>query len=514
MGPRFCTLSLASLVGKCVAETTVDISNELARQLLDAASDPSIVIGSDGKIVYVNSRVTDVLGYRPAEAIDRDVEFLLPERFREAHPLHRRNFFANPRSRPMGSGLELYALCKDGTEIPVEISLSPVISADRVLAFASLRDVSEQKQLERELREANRAKSRFLAAASHDLRQPLQALTLLNSIAKRASSDNVRSSIIDKQQRSLDSMARLLNALLDISKLEAGVIKPDITDCAVEEIFADLRAEFEEQAQDKGLDLVVDQCRDVARSDPRLLTRILENLISNAIRYTREGLVQLRCQHEALFIRIEVLDTGLGISPNDLDRIFEEFRQLDSGAARPEGLGLGLSIVKRTAELLGCELSVSSTLGQGSVFSVTVPRGSQKRAGTGEHWDRASGTIEGGRILLVDDEPAVAEATRMLLELEGFDVFVAASVDDALKQVGSIPPDLLITDFHLRAGVTGPHVIRAARLQFGDDLPVILVSGDTSDRVKVTDLESTTFLTKPMDAEVLLSTVRRQLQRA
>jgi len=489
----------------------VDISNELARQLLDAASDPSIVIDPGGIVIYVNARVKGVFGYEPAELIDRHMEVLLPERFRAIHPSHRTRFFADPSPRPMGTGLELFALCKKGNEIPVEISLNPVTTGEGTLVFATFRDVSEQKALERELIDANRAKSRFLAAASHDLRQPIQALNLLNRVARKAVTEQARHTIIEKQQRSLDSRAGLLNALWDISNLEAGIVNPDVTDCAVEEIFADLRAEFEEHAQDKGLELVVDECCDVARSDPRLLTQILENLLSNAIRYTREGLVRLRCLHEDLSIRIEVLDTGLGISPDDLDDIFEEFHQVEAGASRPEGLGLGLSIVKRTAELLGCELEVSSTLGEGSVFSVTVPRGHQVSALASEEERSSLPVIDGGRILIVDDEPAVADATSMLLRLEGFEVLTAASESDALELVSGQALDLLITDYHLRDGATGVEVIRSVRNQIRSDLPVIIISGDTSDRAVVADLGKTTFLTKPVDADELLAEICRQL---
>jgi len=347
----------------------MDISDGLARQLLDAVPDPSIVIDANGCIVYVNGRVKDVFGYEPAELIGQHMEVLLPERFRAAHPSHRIGYFNHPTPRPMGSGLDLYAQQKDGNEMPVEISLSPVSSSEETLVFATVRDVSTQKELQRQLKDASRAKSRFLAAASHDLRQPIQALTILNSVAKRSATDQVHQSIIVKQQKSLDSMARLLNALLDISKLEAGIVKPDITDCAVQKIFDDLRAEFEEQAQTKGLELIIEPCGDVARSDSRLLTQILENFISNAIRYTQEGFVRLRCLHEKAFIRLEVLDSWLGISSDEIGDIFDEFHQAGAGSIRPEGLGLGLSIVKRTAGLLGCSVDVDSKLGEGSVFS-------------------------------------------------------------------------------------------------------------------------------------------------
>jgi len=490
----------------------MDISDGLARQLLDAAPDPSVVIDTDGCIVYVNGRVRDVLGYEPAELIDQHMEVLLPERFRAVHPSLRIGYFNNPTPRPMGSELELYAQRKDGIEIPVEISLSPVSTSEETLVFATVRDVSTQKELQRQLKDASRAKSRFLAAASHDLRQPIQALTILNSVAKRSATDQAHLSIIKKQQKSLDSMARLLNALLDISKLEAGIVKPDIADCAVQKIFDDLRAEFEEQAQTKGLELIIEPCGDVARSDSRLLTQILENFIANAIRYTQKGFVRLRCLHQKAFIRLEVLDSGLGIAPNEIGDIFEEFHQAETGSTRPEGLGLGLSIVKRTAELLGCNLDVNSKLGEGSVFSVVVPQGKSIKAAATESEPTSHRDLATGSILVVDDEPAVLDATAILLKLEGFEVQTAASEEEALECLSAQSPDLLITDYHLRGGVTGAEIIRSIRGHAPCNVPVILVSGDTSDAIVLKELEDTSFLSKPVDTDELLSEIRRRIK--
>jgi PAS domain S-box-containing protein len=490
----------------------MDISNALARHLLDAAPDPNLVIDRDGYILYANGRVNDLFGYEPADLIDQHMDVLLPERFRAIHTRHRVHYFANPTPRSMGSALELYALLKDGEEIPVEISLSPVSTTEGLLVSATIRDVSIQKELQRELRDASHAKSRFLAAASHDLRQPIQALNLLNSVAKRAVTDEVHRAIIEKQQKSLDSMARLLNALLDISKLEAGIVKPDINDCAVQAVFDDLRAEFEEQAQIKGLNLIIEPCSGVARSDSRLLTQILENFISNAIRYTREGFVRLRCLHEEMFIRLEVLDSGLGISPDEIGDIFEEFHQTETGTTRPEGLGLGLSIVKRTADLLGCRVDVSSNPGEGSIFSVIVPQGEIFRIPAREVEPDSQVEPATGLVLIIDDEPAVLDATAMLLKLEGFDVVTAASESEALGALGSRTPDLLITDYHLRGGATGVEVVRSIRNKATVSIPTILVSGDTSDAIAVNDLDETSFLTKPVDTDDLLSEIRKKIK--
>lgn len=490
----------------------MNISDGLAKRLLDATPDPGIVIDADGQILYANARVREVFGYEPGEMVNQHMEMLLPERFREIHPQHRNGYFSNPSPRPMGSGLDLYARHKDGTEMPVEISLNPVDGPDGLLVFAALRDVSAQKELRRQLEEASRAKSRFLAAASHDLRQPIQALTILNSVARKSATDVMHQSIIQKQQKSLDSMASLLNALLDISKLEAGIVKPDITDCEVQNIFDDLRAGFEVQAQDKGLQLIIEPCGDIARSDSRLLKQILENFMSNAIRYTQEGFVRLRCRHRNPLIELEVADTGLGIAPDEIGHIFEEFRQAEAGTARPEGLGLGLSIVKRTAELLGCDLKVESKPGEGSAFSVIVPQGSRgeaRREDTGRAVPLQRVT---GNILLVDDEPAVLDATALLLELEGFTVLTATCVTEALQCAASRTPDLLITDYHLRSGETGADVIRSVRERVGAPLPVVLISGDTSDAIVLQDLAGTSFLTKPVDTDELMRLICRGIQ--
>jgi PAS domain S-box-containing protein len=492
------------------------VSNQLAKRFLDAAPDPTIIVDRTGTIVYANDRVTDVLGYSADEIIGEPIEALLPERYRQRHTGHRDSFFSNAVPRPMGFSSALYALRKDGEEIPVAISLSPVQTDNGLLVSSAIRDISTTKEIERQLVEADRAKSRFLAAASHDLRQPIQTLNLLNRAARGKAVDPMHLTIIEKQQKSLDSMANLLNSLLDISKLEAGVVTPDISDCEVQNIFESLRAEFEDQAQDKGLEFMVDHCHGIARSDPQLLTQILGNLVSNAIRYTREGFVRLRCVHYDQNIRIQVEDSGLGIPSDNLAGIFEEYRQVERDDASGEGLGLGLSIVKRTAELLECPVEVESAPGKGSVFSVTVPEGDEPRPPVTTKPVEAESTAAGGLILIVDDERAVVEATQMLLESENFEVLVAASVDEAISCIenSTRKPDLLITDYHLKGGRTGDEVVHAVRQSTATNLPVIIISGDTSERVALADLTDTVFFKKPVDADELLRRIRNTIASA
>ena len=223
---------------------------------------------------------------------------------------------------------------------------------------------------------ANQGKSRFLATASHDLRQPLQTLALLNGTLRRIVGDPDAAEALSQQDQAIGAMSRLLNTLLDISKLESGAIKPEPTDFTVAALFQELRSEFASMAANKGLQLEVEACADQVHSDPSLVEQILRNLVSNAIKYTREGWVRLRCLHEAPLIRIEVLDTGIGIPADQIPYIYDEFYQVGvpSNSSR-DGYGLGLSIVQRLVKLLTLKLDVRSEVGQGSTFSLVLPAG-------------------------------------------------------------------------------------------------------------------------------------------
>jgi signal transduction histidine kinase len=225
--------------------------------------------------------------------------------------------------------------------------------------------------------EANRAKDRFLATASHDLRQPLQTLYFLNLVLRRMISDPDAGEVIAGQEKAIGSMSELLNALLDISKLESGAVEPQVGDVALAPLFDELRLEFSPLAQSKGVHFEIGMCGEMVVTDPALLSQILRNLLSNAIRYTRIGFVRLQCEREGEQVRIDVEDTGIGIAEEYLPRIFDEFYQvgITPNSVR-EGSGLGLSIVRRLVRLLKHHMRVHSRFGQGSVFSVVLPASS------------------------------------------------------------------------------------------------------------------------------------------
>jgi PAS domain S-box-containing protein len=491
----------------------MDFSGKLATTLLELAPDPTVIVDADGDIVFANAQIREAFGYGPEELIGKPIETLLPERFREVHPEHRSSFSVRPKPRPMGAGLALFGLHKNGREFPVEISLSPVATDDGLLVVGAERDATVQRAAEQELVDANRAKSLLLAAASHDLRQPLQTLNLLNRAASRQAGGNTAlRGILERQQLALDTMSTLLASVLDISKLDSGAVLPDTVVCPLGDVFERLRSDFEPLAADKGLALVVERTPYGVQPDPELLRRMLGNLLSNAIRYTERGSVTLRSARRGDALLIEVRDTGIGIPPDQVERVFEEFYQIDHSSQRPEGLGLGLSIVRRYSLFLQCPVSLESKVGVGSTFTVKTPHAELPAAVADT--TAAKAEASGGHILIVDDEVAVAEATGLLLELEGFAVRIASCEREALEHAARQTPDLIISDYHLRGGETGVRVVAAVRRRVGDTVPAVFVTGDTGKSAFMqSEMDEARILSKPVRADDLLAAIRTGIAR-
>jgi len=501
------------------------LASALVRSVLDSLPDAMIIIDSSGRILFANHQVTDLFGHANDAIVGQLIETLLPERFRHRHVGHRTSYTNNVRVRPMGIGLDLFAMRKDGSEFPVEISLSPITQDDQILVAAAIRDITPHKLAERALTDARReaehanlAKSRFLATASHDLRQPLQTLGLLTGALRRMSQDADTQDLLAQQDQAIDAMSRLLNALLDISKLESGAIKLERTDFEIGTLFDEMRREFSNVASAKGLRLSIDSPGDRVHSDPALIGQVLRNLVSNAIKYTRRGGVELVCERRGNRLHIEVRDTGVGIPADQVNLIFDEFFQVGVGPnSSREGYGLGLSIVQRIARLLGFDVIVTSAPDVGSAFSFQLPAaeigdsGSKPAAAQRAALAPASGGAH--RILLVEDEPGVRKAMQMLLKVEGFRVIVAASAASAIECLRDNPDiDLLITDFHLESGRTGTEVIAAARALFGTAFKSILVSGDTSSAVRELQCDAhLRIVNKPINSDELLGVVRESL---
>ncbi len=489
---------------------------DLVHDALESAPDAIVITDADGTIVFANRQVQTLFGYDPREIVDGSIEQLLPERFRAGHAAHRRGFAESPGFRPMGTGLELYGRRKDGSEFPVEISLSPIAAAR--LTTAAIRDVTERKRIESELvgareqaNRANLAKSRFLATASHDLRQPLQTLALLNGALRRVVTHQGALAAISQQEQAISAMSRLLGALLDISKLESGAIKPDVTDFTVDALFEEMRREFADVAASKGLALEVQTQSLTVHSDRSLIEQVVRNLVSNAIKYTGKGWVCLRCLKQGALVRLEVLDSGIGIPADQIPHIYDEFYQVGVAPnTSRDGYGLGLSIVQRIVKLLDLQLEVHSQVGKGSEFALTLPAGGNRVASNPELPSRTAGNGSPKRkphVLLVEDDAALRDATRLLLRTEQYEVTAVASLAEAVTAAKTIESlDVVVTDYHLERGETGMQVIEALRARLGESLKAVLVTGDTSSAMRELPRHPLTRLaSKPMQADALLA---------
>jgi CheY-like chemotaxis protein len=344
----------------------------------------------------------------------------------------------------------------------------------------------------------------------------LQSLSLLNGALRRAIVDPEARQAVDQQEQAIGAMARLLNTLLDISKLESGAIKPDPADFAVGALFEEMRIEFSGLASSKGLTLRVSQCEECAHSDRTLVEQILKNLLSNAIKYTPKGWVSLRSSHpDPNSVRIEVHDTGVGITAEQLRLIYDEFYQVGvpTNSSR-DGYGLGLSIVQRLVKLLGAELEVASEPGRGSIFTLTLPAG-ERPALQHVAAPRAAGDVPYGEthVLLVEDDASVRNATRLLLKSEGYVVTVASTLAEALERGIAMPKlDLLLTDYHLPDSETGMQVIAALREKRGQELRAVLITGDTSSAVHELRVDPyIRIASKPIKAEELIDMLKALL---
>jgi len=497
---------------------------ELMCAVLEAAPDAMLIVDRSGTIRFANQHVTELFRHPREQLLGQRIEVLVPERFRRSHEIYRDKYAECGRARPMGSGPALVGLRADGSEFPVEISLSHVECEPQHLVVAAIRDMTDHLRVERELEaaraaaeRANLAKSRFLATASHDLRQPVQSLSLLAGTLRRLATDAASLEAVNSLEQAVKTMSRLLNALLDVSKLESGKVKPDVRDFPVALLLRELRGEFIGSAHSKGLELVVDPAEEWAHSDPLLVGQILRNLVANAIRYTERGAITLCSRRDGDAVRTEVRDTGVGIPKDQLAYIYDEFYQVasDSSVAR-EGYGLGLSIVQRLVRLLQVQLDVVSEVGVGSTFTLTLPRARtaasvSTSAGAPEVCSPRQGAAQ--HLLLIEDDPAVLNATRMLLGTEGYRVTATSSAAEAVRRAAELRDiDIIVSDFHLGNGGNGADAIASIRTTLGRATKAILITGDTTAAMAEQSAEgSLRLVRKPVTADELLGTLRELL---
>lgn len=374
------------------------------------------------------------------------------------------------------------------------------------LRFENIELIDKLKAEKDIAEEANRAKTKFLATASHDLRQPLHALNLFTGLLKHHSTEKIQQELLEKVDASLTGLNGMLDKLLDISRLDAGVLEKNVQNFNLRELLVSLSNEFKSQANDKGLDFISHHSDCYVRSDPVLLEVILRNLLSNAIRYTDSGSVSLICADtndpDNNNVTIQVTDTGIGIKEENIKEIFSEYTQLNNPERdQTKGLGLGLAIVKRISELINCEIIHESSYGKGSSFSVTVPIGIKESK---PKLPKSKIRFDNLSVVFIDDEEAILDAMNDTLSIWGCNVLKAQSANEAIKLIkeSNFKPDVIISDYRLREGLNGAMAIKSICELFDHNIAAYIVTGDTDPkRLREARASGYELLHKPLQPE-------------
>ncbi len=365
---------------------------------------------------------------------------------------------------------------------------------------------------------ASSAKSTFLAAASHDLRQPLHAMGFFIESLKKHLGTETQSLLLQKIEKTSDNLRGQLNALLDISKIDAGIIKPYVVPLSLEDIFKKLKIEFSPLAQERDISFRVLPVSWIIESDAHMIDRILNNLISNAIRYTdRGGKILLGCRKRGDVLNIEILDSGIGIPAHLTDHIFAEYYQINNPERdQSKGLGLGLSIVKGMCDLLHHKIEVTSTVGAGTRFRITVPLSNRLPLSASDFNHQFNINSRTGNIILIDDESDTLDAMSHLIEKWGHTVLSFEAEKDALGylQQHNFTPDIIITDFRLREKRTGTQAINSINNHYKKNIPAIIITGDTAkDRMLQAQESGHILLHKPILPAKLRTVINNTLQK-
>ncbi|WP_029007436.1 hybrid sensor histidine kinase/response regulator [Azospirillum halopraeferens] len=525
------SLATVALLGMALASSVVDRQRAADRTaehearyraVVDSAVDPIVLIDGAGTILSFNPAAERTFGYAGAEVMGSNVCVLMPEPDRSAHDGYIARYRATGERRIIGIGREVTGRRRDGSTFPLELSVAEWRAGGTVYYTGIMRDISERKAAETALRaataEAERAreeavkardaaeradvaKSKFLAAASHDLRQPVQSLFFFAHALSDRLDGHPAADMLASMSGSLDALKGLLDSILDVSRLDAGVVQPNVTEFALGPLLARIAAEYAPRAAEAGLRLRHVPTRAWTRSDPVLLERALRNLLENALRYTVTGGIVLGCRRRDGTLRIVVADSGIGIPAGKLPEIFEEFTQLGNPERdRRKGLGLGLAIVRRLASLLGHEVTVRSQPGRGSTFALEVP------AAAARALPRAVNALppqpDGkGLILVIDDDTVILVSMRAMLEQWGYEVAAAVSADEAIELLLGLgrAPRAILADYRLREGRTGVEAIRDVFGVCGVRVPAVVITGDTApERIAEVERSGFRLLHKPV----------------
>jgi PAS domain S-box-containing protein len=527
---------LKSLLGTDSPETPRDLLPSL---LLDTAPDAMVVVGPDATIRFVNAQTERLFGYARTELVGQHLDLLIPERFRPRHGAHLERFFASPGLRPMGSGLELFGRCKDGTELPIEVSLSPLRTSQGVTVSATIRDITERKRLaaeakfqdERqaeELREAralaeagSAAKSEFLSSMSHELRTPLNAILGFAQLLwrdRREPLSERHKLRVEHILKGGEHLLRLINDILDLSRIEAGQVSISTEPVSVRDVLEEVDRTLQPMAARQQIALRIDPLPSrlpMVAADRTRFAQILMNLGSNAIKYNRQNgdVVFSVAEQEPSSVRITVKDTGIGIPLDKQSTLFHPFQRAGQETGPIEGTGIGLVITRRLATLMNGEVGFHSVPGQGSEFWVRLPihaslRSSQVPPDLAEL--AADQLVRDGlrRVLYVEDNPANVLFMRDLLSnFESIDLSVALTAELGVELADQLRPDVIIMDINL-PGMSGLDALRSLRARADlQHIPVIALTAAASERDRQLGMQAGfyRYLTKPVQVDELIS---------
>jgi PAS domain S-box-containing protein len=502
------------------------------RELVEAAPDAILQVDRAGTIRLVNQEAENLFRCSRAELIGRQIDEFVPDRFRGGHAAYREHYGAQPIRRPMGTGLDLWALRADGTEVPVDIKLSPIQLDDDTHIMCVVRDITERRQAEEEIRNlnqmleqrnreverANQLKSEFLASMSHELRTPLNAIIGFSDLLREESAGELN----EKQKRYTGHIGQgarhllaLINDILDLSKIEAGRVELRMEKVAAEDAIGEVITAIRPLASDKrlniqtgvspGLEIVADRTR---------LKQVLYNLLSNAVKFTPEGgEIAVEVRKEGDVCRISVADTGIGIAPENLEAVFESFHQVAATTKGiREGTGLGLAITKRLVEAHRGRIWVESQIGEGSRFFVELPLRPPPKS-TELSKDAQGADARARRaplVLVVEDEEPARELLSHYLESESYEIAWAGSGADAIKQAVRLLPDAITLDLLLPDGNGLKTLHQLKKDPTTAQIPVIVVSV-LDERGMGLALGASEYLTKPVEKDALIAALRRHI---
>ncbi|MCA0447077.1 MAG: PAS domain S-box protein [Bacteroidetes bacterium] len=500
---------------------------EKFRKTLQSTPDAIVIVDGKGVITFVNDQTEVLFGYPPSELVGQTMEILIPEHHRPHHPAHREGFMNHPKARPMGGGLDLQCRRKDGTNLTVEVSLSPVMTETGLQVASAIRDVTPRKMAEEDLKRArdeaqnaNKAKSEFLANMSHELRTPLNAILGYSQILEKDKT------LLTSQREGLEIIRRsgehlltLINDILDLSKIESGHMELHRFDFDFIDFLESIAEVARLRSREKGIAFIFEKLSDLpaaVHSDEKKLRQILFNLLSNAVKFTDEGGVAFKVGYHEGKIRFQIEDTGVGIAPEKVAELFLPFHQVGDKARHVEGTGLGLAISQRLARMLESEVKIKSVPGEGSIFwfeldlievegFIATPKVNE-RSVIGYSGERK-------RVLIVDDKWENRSVLVKMLTPLGFEIMEAKDGFECLNKVVNFKPHVILLDLRMPE-MDGFEVARRVRdTRRKSETVIIAVSASVFEHNREDSVRSgcDDFIAKPFQLSRILGLLQNHL---